>query len=245
LRLHRLIAILLLLESRGRLNARELAEALEVCERTIYRDIEALCAAGIPIEAATGPSGGFRLMSGYTAHLPQVRQDEAIGLFLRGMGLDPSEQREAMIDLQAALGRLESRLPECYRGDVRAVRKRFYFDPTPWWEGVPVSDHLEVLRQGVMQLRKIRLDYENTTGDRTTRMVRPYGLVVKAMQWYLVAYCETREAIRTFNVTRIRDAILTGETFAWPAEFSLETYWRARTNEFLSTVAEREDHLRR
>jgi predicted DNA-binding transcriptional regulator YafY len=242
-RLHRLIAILLLLESRGRLKARELADALEVSERTIHRDIEILCAAGIPVEAAAGPAGGFRLVDGYTAHLPQVRQDEAVGLFLHGIGMNPVEQQEAYIDLQAALGRLESRLPERYRGDVRAAQKRFYFDPTPWWEGVLVSTYLEVLRQGVLQSRKICLDYESTAGERTKRVVCPYGLVVKAMQWYLVAHCETRQALRTFNVNRIRDAKLIEETFAWPDGFSLEAYWKARTNEFISEVADRERHL--
>ena len=244
MRLHRLIAILLLLESRGQLKARELAGALEASERTIHRDIDTLCEAGIPIEAIAGPTGGFRLTAGYTNHLPQVRQDEAIGLFLRGIGMDPREQREAHIDLQRALGRLESRLPDCYRQDVRAAQKRFYFDPAPWWEGVPVFDHLDVLRQGVWRSRKVAMQYENAAGSQTMRVVRPYGLVVKAMQWYLVGYCEFREAIRTFNVTRILDARLLEDTFAWPDDFSLESYWNARARDFTTEVADRERHLR-
>jgi predicted DNA-binding transcriptional regulator YafY len=243
-RLHRVIAILLLLESRGQLKARELADALEVSERTIHRDIETLCEAGIPIEAIAGPTGGFRLMEGYTNHLPQVRSDEAIGLFLRGIGMDSLEQREAHVDLQRALGRLESRLPDCYRQDVRAARKRFYFDPTPWWEGVTISVHLEVLRQGVWHSRKVTLEYENAAQERTVRVVRPYGLVVKVMRWYLVAYCETREAIRTFNVARIHSARLLEETFVWPDGFSLESYWKARARDFETEVADRERHLR-
>ena len=242
MRLHRLIAILLLLESRGRLKAGELAGALEVSERTIYRDIETLCEAGIPIEATAGPAGGFRLMEGYTNHLPRIPHDEAIGLFLRGIGMDPSEQREAHIDLQRALGHLESRLPDRYRQDVRAAQKRFYFDPTPWWEGVPVSAHLGVLRQGVWHSRKVTIDYENAAHDRSVRVVRPYGLVVKVMRWYLVAFCEMRETIRTFNVSRIHDAELLEETFVWPDDFSLESFWKARVHDFETEVAEREGH---
>jgi len=242
-RLHRLIAILLLLESRGQLKARELAAALEVSERSIHRDIETLCEAGVPIEATAGPTGGFRLMEGYTNHLPQVPQHEAIGLFLRGIGLDPLEQRETHMDLQRALGRLESRLPDCYRHDVRTAEKRFYFDPAPWWESVPVSVHLDVLRQAVWHSRKVAVTYENAALNRTSRILQPYGLVVKAMQWYLVAYCETRGAIRTFNVNRIREAKLIEEIFTWPDGFSLEAYWKERTNDFTSEVAERERHL--
>ena len=239
MRLHRLIAILLL-ESRGQLKARELADALEASERTIYRDIETLCEAGIPIEAIAGPTGGFRLMEGYTNHLPQVRQDEAIGLFLRGIGMDPIEQREAHVDLQRALGHLESRLPDRYRQDVRAAQKRFYFDPDPWWEGMPVSEHLDVLRQGVWHSRKIIIEYEKPHGDRSERIVRPYGLVVKAMHWYLVAYCEVRRAVRNFNVSRIHDARLLDETFVWPDDFSLEAYWKARASEWTAEVIDRE-----
>lgn len=232
MRLHRLIAILLLLESRGQLKARELAEALEVSERTIHRDVETLCEAGVPIEAIAGPMGGFRLMEGYASNLPQVRSDEAIWLFLHGIGLDPSEQRAAHTDLTRTLGHLASRLPECYHQDVRTVQKRFYFDPTPWWEGLSGTVHLDVLRQGVWHSRKILLEYESALNERTERVVRPYGLVVKLMRWYLVAFCEMRQAIRTFRVHRIQRARLLEETFDWPEDFSLEAHWTVQARKF-------------
>ena len=243
MRLHRLIAILLLLESRGQLKARELAGALEVSERSIHRDVATLCEAGVPVEAVAGPTGGFRLAEGYTNRLPQIHHDEAIGLFLRGVGMEPFEQREAHMDLQRALGRLESRLPECYRQDVRVAQKRFYFDPAPWWEGVPTF-HLDVLRQGVWRSRKVSIDYENASGERARRVVRPYGLVVKTMRWYLVAYCEVREAMRTFNVSRIREAKVLEDAFILPEDFSLESYWKARARDWTTEVADRERHLR-
>jgi len=230
-RLHRLLAVLLLLESRGQLKARELAEALETSERTVHRDIMTLCEAGIPIQATAGPNGGFRLMEGYTSHLPQVRPHEAIGLFLRGIGMDPSEQREAHIDLQRVLGGLEARLPERYRQDVRVAQKRFYFDPTPWWEGVWHS-------------RKVALEYENAAREKRGRVVRPYGLVVKTTHWYLVAYCEVRKEVRTFSVYRITGAELLEETFTWPEDFSLEAYWKARARDFTEEIGNREHDLR-
>lgn len=242
MRLHRLIAILLLLESHGRLKACELADALEVSERTIYRDVETLCEAGIPIEAAAGPFGGFRLMEGYTNHLPRMPYDEAIGLFLRGIGMDRLEQLEAYVDLQRALGGLESRLPERYRQDVRTAQSRFHFDPSPWWEVVPFSGHLGILRQAVWHSQKVELEYENAAQERSTRIVRPYGLVVKVMRWYLVAYCEMREELRTFSVARIHGAKLLQETFDWPADFSLEAFWKTRSHAFEREVAARESH---
>lgn len=243
MRLHRLIAILLLLESRGQLKARELAAALETSERTVHRDIATLCEAGVPIEAIAGPAGGFRLLEGYTNHLPQLQQDEAICLFLRGMGMHPREQSEAHLDLQRALGRLAERLPEQYRPDVRIATKRFYFDPTPWWENVPVSNYLDTLRQAVWHSRKVIIEYGKTSGEHSTRTVQPYGLVVKMIQWYLVAFCESRQAVRTFSVSRINNASLLDDSFTLPDDFSLEAYWTTRAQAFTVEVADRERHL--
>lgn len=243
MRLHRLIAILLLLESRGQLKARELAAALETSERTVHRDIATLCEAGIPIEAIAGPTGGFHLMEGYTHHLPQLPHDAAVSLFLRGIGLHPREEQEAYGDVRRALGQLESRLPEAYRRDVRIAQKRFYFDPTPWWEGVPISIYLDTLRQAVWHERKVAISYENMHQDVSERIVQPYGLVVKVMQWYLVAYCEQRDAVRTFKVSRIRHAQLLDHSFTVPENFTLEAYWTSRANAFTTEVTEREQHL--
>lgn len=243
MRLHRLIAILLLLESRGQLKARELADALETSERTVHRDIATLCEAGIPIEATAGPTGGFRLLDGYTRHLPHLPHDEAIGLFLRGIGLQPREAQEAYSDVRQTLGQLASKLPEAYRQDVRIAQRRFYFDPTPWWEGVPVSIYLDTLRQAVWHARKVAIAYENMRHEVSDRIVQPYGLVVKAMQWYLVAYCEQRDEVRTFKVRRIRHARLLDDAFTIPEDFALEAYWTARATAFTTEVAEREEHL--
>lgn len=243
MRLHRLIAILLLLESRGQLRARDLSEALETSERTIHRDIDTLCEAGVPIEAIPGRTGGFRLMDGYTNHLPQVRGDEAIGLFLRGIGMNPHEQQEAHADLRNVLGRLESRMPDCYRGDVRAAQRRFLFDPTPWDERMPSWPRLDIVRQGVWQSRKMTFGYTNSLGEWAIRVVRPYGLVVKAMRWYLIAYCETKHSIRSFNLPRIEDPKLLDETFDWPEDFSLEEFWKDGVREWTADAI-REAELR-
>lgn len=244
MRLHRLLAILLLLESRRQLKARELAAALETSERTIHRDIDTLCEAGLPIQAIAGRAGGFRLMEGYTSHLPVLPREEAIGLFLRGIGMSPAEQAEAHGDLRLALRRLEERLPAHFRPDVRIATKRFYFDPTPWWEDTPVSYHLDTLRQAVWHSRKVSIEYEDAARQATSRTVRPYGLVVKMMQWYLVGFCELRGAVRTFNVWRIENAVLLEESFELPDDFSLEGYWQAHARTFASEVSARERQAR-
>lgn len=108
MRLHRLVAILLLLESRGKLKAKELAEALETSVRSIYRDVDTLAEAGIPIVSASGPSGGLSLMEGYTVNLKSLHNDEVVHLYLTGLGIYSGAGTESGHKLQNALLKLEN-----------------------------------------------------------------------------------------------------------------------------------------
>lgn len=240
MRLHRLIAILLLMESRGLVKAKELAVALETSERTIYRDIDILCESGLPIVAATGPSGGFTLMEGYTANLNKLHSDELVSLFLCGIGLHPTEQSEAEMKLKKTLARLEAVLPPQYRPDIQTARKRFYFDPSDWFTEKPPLRHMDIIRQAVWRSRKLRLNYMKNDNEVSDRTVRPYGLVVKNQDWYLVAYCEKRRAIRSFKCARIVTAGLAAEGFAVPEDFSLEQFWRENVRGFKAAIHEKE-----
>ena len=240
MRLHRLIAILLLLESRGLVKAKELAGALETSERTIYRDIDILCESGLPIVAATGPAGGFALMEGYTASLNKLRSDEVISLFVCGIGLHPTEQSEAESKLKKTLSKLETILPPQYRPDIQTARRRFYFDPSDWFRDKPLLRHMDSIRQAVWHSRKLRVQYVRSDREATVRTVRPYGLVVKSQDWYLVAYCEKRKAIRSFKCTRIMSAVLLEEGFVIPEDFSLEHFWRENVRGFKAALNEKE-----
>ena len=243
MRIHRLIAVLTLLESRGRMKARELASALETSVRTIHRDVATLCESGIPIASVAGPFGGFELMNGYTGHLHHLAHDEAVSLFLSGIGIYPHQHTDAHSSLMTALAKLEGSLPEQYRSDISIVRERFHFDPKNWWDDLIVPSCLGVLRQSVLQSRKLNITYCKVNGETSTRIVRPYGMVVKVMTWYLVAYCELRDEVRTFSVPRIQTAKMLEETFSCPDDFSLESYWKVRSKEFADEVINRERHL--
>lgn len=239
MRLHRLIAILLLLESRKQVKARELADALETSERTIYRDIEILNEAGVPVVSVAGPSGGFSLMPGYSVNQRDLHADDVINLFLSGIGVRPDEHSEASLNLKTAILRLEKSLPSQYLPDIRVARERFYFDPSMWFEEKLPLYHLDALRDSVWHSRKVRLSHTKIPdegGETTVRVVRPYGLVVKNTDWYLVAYCQWRQDIRVFKVDRIQWVELLEETFTIPPDFNLEEYWREWVQKFKQQV---------
>jgi predicted DNA-binding transcriptional regulator YafY len=225
-RIHRLIGVLTLLESRGRMKARELAAALETSVRSVHRDIATLCEAGMPIAAIAGPHGGFELMGGSDSRLHELARDEAISLFLSAIGIHPRLHTDAHSSLATALAKLEGSLPKEYRSHIRLVRARFHFDPTNWWDDLKVPASLGVLRQAVLQSRKVSLTYRKVNGETSTRVVRPYGLVVKLVDWYLVGYCEKRREIRTFKCDRAIGAALLEEGFTVPDTFQLAEYWR-------------------
>lgn len=240
MRLHRLIALLLLMETRGHVKAREMAVALETSERTIYRDIETLCQAGIPIAATTGPQGGFRLMDGYSVKMKDLNCDDVVSLFFGGIGLRWDEQGETAFKLKTALAKLEQALPETYRDDVRIARERFFFEPTDWWVNHSLSPWMEVIRKTVWHSSKLRLTYSKPGKRNALRVVQPYGLVLKNNQWYLAAYCEASQGLRVFKCERIVDAEALEEKFSIPHEFSLEAFWRANAQEFKVACSERD-----
>jgi predicted DNA-binding transcriptional regulator YafY len=239
MKLNRLIAILLLMESRGNINVNELARALEVSKRTIHRDIEELCEAGVPIASSVGQSGGYYLLNGYTSCLKSLCTDEVITLYLSGIGIHPQKHTESGISLQNALMKLEKILSPSYAKDIKNVRQRFLFDPEMWWNHKDIS-FLEILRKSVLQSKKVNLSYLTASlgkSDINGRTVCPYGMVVKHGEWYLVGYCESKNSIRTFKCDRIISADLLPDSFIIPEEFSLDEYWNDSVDKFKNKVS--------
>lgn len=231
-RLHRLIAILLLIESRGRMKAHELAHALETSVRSIYRDIDVLAEAGIPMVTTPGPQGGISLMEGYTVNLKQLHGEEVINLYLTGMGMYAGGGNESAVKLKNTLLMLEKTLPVNYQTDVEKAKRRFYYDDAPWWTERVAVPCLEAVRAAVWNSRKINIQYSKVNGDASSRTLHPYGLVVKKMDWYLVALCERAGQLRIFKCERISSVKLTDEHYLIPAEFSLEEYWKEQERSF-------------
>lgn len=239
MRLYRLIAILLLIESRGQIKAKELASALETSVRTIYRDIEILCQAGIPIAAATGPNGGICFMEGYSAKLYNLQGDDAVNLYLSGVAL---YDEDTHLNLRNALLKLEAILPPEYGKDVKIARERFYFDKNPWWGEHSNAQCIENLRKSVWASKKLLVEYRKVNGGTSERELLPYGLVVKCMQWYLVAFCLKSKTIKTFKCDRIIKAELKDEKFEMPEDFSLERYWKENEKSFKAACMENEKY---
>ncbi|MEU2555962.1 YafY family protein [Streptomyces sp. NPDC014684] len=202
----RLLSILLLLQTRGRVPARELAGRLEVSVRTIYRDVEALSASGVPVYAERGRHGGIELLAGFRTDVTGLTADESRALFILA-----AQGAHAALGLDTALGsalrKVMAALPAPHRPAAEVASRRVLVDATRWLSGPQQAVDLEVLQDAVFSDRRLRLRYRHS-GDQepSTYTVDPYGLVAKAGVWYLVA--DRRGAPRLFRADRVRSARL-------------------------------------
>ena len=224
----RLLTALLLLQAKGRMSARELARELEVSERTIYRDLDALSAAGIPVYAERGAHGGIRLSDGYRAALTQLGEEEVRALFVSAS--DPLADLGMGGSLRRTLAKLAGALPESKRKTAERARGRIHVDPRRWRHPEQPREHLAVLQRALWDDRRVGLQYRDQVGKETTRVIEPLGLVSKAGVWYLVA--RSGEDMRVFRAERIIAAAETVERFERPPDFDLERYWNTWTAEF-------------
>lgn len=242
MRLHRLISILLLIEAKGSIKAKELADKLEISARTVYRDIEELCQAGIPIAATSGPNGGIHLMEGYSVGISHLQEEDIINLYLSGMGIQPDRQSDMGVKINNALLKLEKNLSKKQNIDLSNIKKRFHFDETPWWGEYQPLQNLDALMHSVFRSRKLEITYEKPNGELSERRIHPYGIVVKRTEWYMIAYCERSKEIRTFKCERIAKSRSLNEGFSLPEDFSLEQHWKKSEAVFKDACAERENY---
>jgi len=225
MRASRLINLLLLLQTRGLMTAAQLAEELEVSERTIHRDIEALSAAGIPVYAARGPHGGVALVEGYRTRLTGMTAEEAEALFLSGV---PGPAAELGLGTVMAAARLKvlAALPPELRSRASRLVERFHLDVTGWFHPGEEAPLLGTMSEAVWESRLVDVIYQR--GDRRVeRQLKPLGLVLKAGVWYVVAEHETQ--VHTYRVSRVKAATVTSERFERPADFDLSSYWAEST----------------
>jgi predicted DNA-binding transcriptional regulator YafY len=230
-RADRLLSLLLLLQSRAKLKAEQLALRLEVSPRTIYRDVEALSAAGVPVFAERGPAGGIGLLGNYRTQVTGLSREEAAALAAAGV---PRVLSEIGLGgaLRSGLAKLGASLPELQRLASEHLRSRLHVDVAPWFHEKEQVDHLDVVRQAVLEDRELHLRYRPRGAAPSETTVRPLGLVAKAESFYLVAAAGTRR--RVFRVSRILDARL-GERFARPADFDLQAFWERWARQFEAT----------
>jgi predicted DNA-binding transcriptional regulator YafY len=221
MRASRLVSLLLLLQTRGRMTAAELARELEVSVRTVHRDVDALAEAGVPIYAERGPHGGVRLVDGYRTRLTGMTGEEAEALFLSGL---PGPAAELGLGTVVTAARLKvlAALPPELRARASRLVERFHLDAAGWFQAGEEVPNLPILAECVWETQRVEIDY--VRADRVvTRTVEPFGLVLKGGVWYLVA--RTDEQIRTYRVSRIRRVAPLEDRFERPEGFDLAAYW--------------------
>jgi predicted DNA-binding transcriptional regulator YafY len=230
-RADRLLSILLLLQARGprKLTAGQLAAELEVSERTIYRDIDALSTAGVPVYGEAGPAGGYALLDSYRTTLTGLTDVELRALFMLNI---PDALADLGLNqpLRSALLKLSAALPAARRGDEERVRQRFYLDSAWWRQDEEPLPFLTALYQAVWLDRRAWLAYRiEPLGIDITQLVEPCALVAKAGVWHLVAAVEGM--LRVFRLSALSDVRLAEEGFQRPPDFDLEAFWRGWCSE--------------
>jgi predicted DNA-binding transcriptional regulator YafY len=186
-RASRLLSLLLLLQTRGRMTARDLADELEVSIRTVYRDVESLSAAGVPVYADRGPDGGYRLLEGYRTRLTGLTTGEAESLFLSGMP-GPASQLGLGDVVAAAELKLMAALPPDLRSRAARIRERFHLDAPGWFRAPDDVPHLQAVADAVWNQQRIRVLYRRwARPQQVERVLEPIGVVLKAGTWYLIA----------------------------------------------------------
>ncbi len=224
MRADRLLSILMLLQTQGQMTAETLAEALEVSVRTIYRDLDALSFAGVPVFAERGPGGGVGLLDRYRTNLTGLTNNEVRALFMLSIPA-PLSDLGVRDDLQSALLKLTAALPESRLQDERSVRQRFYLDSVGWFQSTEAVPHLEPIQKALWEDRRLHLTYRipYPINDQGEREIDPYGLVAKAGVWYLVG--QSDERIRVYRVSNILAAHPTNQPFDRPPDFNLANFW--------------------
>jgi predicted DNA-binding transcriptional regulator YafY len=227
MRADRLVAILLMLQSRGQVTAAEVAEELEISERTARRDLEALGVAGVPIYSRQGRNGGWQLLGGARTDLSGLTAAEARALFLVA---GPSSS--ATPEVKAALRKLIRALPEPFRSSAEAASAAVVVDPVAWGRTAarrPPPTHLDALQNAVIDAEQILLGYVARDRNATERVVHPLGLATKGQSWYLMA--DTEAGLRTFRVDRVTSVERTGDPVVRPDGFELADAWRQVASE--------------
>ncbi|HKA49682.1 MAG TPA: WYL domain-containing protein [Candidatus Dormibacteraeota bacterium] len=233
MRADRLLSILLLLQAHGRMTGSELASRLEVSRRTVYRDLDALSGAGIPVVTDRGPNGGAYLLSGYRTDLTGLTEAELEALLAFGgrgpaadLGLGPQlDQASRKLAVAAGAGR------------TGRLQERVLVDGDRWFRTAPAPPHLARVQDALWSDRRLRLRYRRDLDRIVERIVEPYGLVSKAGTWYLLAGVGGQP--RVYRVSRIEDADLTDETFERPRAFDLRSAWAAQVGRFQGASPDR------
>lgn len=232
MRASRLLTIMMLLQSRGRMTAEALADELEISVRTVYRDIDQLSASGVPVYADVGRNGGFALLEGWRTRLTGLTPPEAKALFLAGLP-GPAAELGLGDAMQDAELKLLAALPADWQDEARRVSSRFHLDPRGWFQPTETVEALRQIADAVWSERQVAVTYESWT-KVSERVLEPLGLVLKSGLWYMVAQHDGQP--RTYRLENVRALSITDLTFVRPKDFDLAVYWAESTAQFEKDV---------
>jgi predicted DNA-binding transcriptional regulator YafY len=233
-RADRLLSIVLLLQAHHQLTSRDLASRLEVSERTIHRDMEALSGAGIPVVAARGLGGGWSLLGEYRTDLTGLTETEIQSLFV-------TKPAKLLADLRlekasdGALLKLLACLPATFRQGAERARQRIHVDVSGWSRREEAVPFLPILQEALWLERQVQITYERGEhAEPVQRLIAPFGLVAKGSVWYLIGAVDGY--VRSYRISRIRQAEILNERAEIPADFDLAQYWEQSSSSFKSNV---------
>jgi len=230
----RLLSILIVLQTRGRSSARELASQFEVSVRTIHRAIDQLSAAGVPVYADRGRNGGYQLLDGYRTKLTGLTQSESEAIFLAGLP-GPAAQLGLADILSTARLKLMAALPANLQPGADRIAARFHLDVTAWFSNADPQPSLQVVAHAVWSERVLKFHYRSAgEADPPARKIAPLGLVLKGGNWYVVA--QSGKSVRTFRAANIYDAEICDEKFVRPRRFDLAAHWKSSSHDYETGV---------
>ena len=235
MRADRLLSIIFLLQKHQHLKAKELSEMLSVTERTIYRDVEALSLAGVPIYTQTGKDGGIFLDEHYRTEIAWFTGAELQTLMATGTASPLSD-----LGMQSAgdnaLLKLLALLPSRRQQEAQVMAQRLYLDPTGWYGVTEAHPALPAIKEAVWRDAVIDVTYENWEGETQKRKLAPYSLVYKSDRWYLVACPYPDGKMRTYRVSRINEVCITNKHFERDLSFDIVAYWEKASEAFLQRI---------
>lgn len=210
MKIDRLVSIIMILLDKKRIGAKELAEKFEVSPRTIYRDIDTINMAGIPVLSISGVGGGFEIMQNYKIE-KNVFSTADISSIL--MGLSNLSNLMRGDELVNALAKVKSFIPTDRAKDIEVKTNQIFIDLNPWMGNRNIQTYLEIIKTALQENRLLTFKYSDRYGNRTSRTAEPYQLVLKGNHWYWQGYCHTREDFRLFKLSRISDLKVLDDCF--------------------------------
>jgi len=210
MKIDRLVSIILLLLEKERVGAQELADMFEVSPRTIYRDIDSINMAGIPVRATSGVGGGFEIMQQYKI---DKKVFSAADLSVILMGLSSLSNMMRGDELVSAFAKVKSFIPAERAKEIELLTGQITIDLSPWSGNKNVQPYLERIKQAMQENRLLSFDYLDRAGNRIPRVAEPYQLVLKGSQWYWQGFCRTRNDFRLFKLSRTFNLTMLDETF--------------------------------